>query len=133
MTVFSSSTEWWTFQSHADLGTHFAHCTADRGVLTVTVLGMVVDSPVAVQRQGGMVQKDSYRGMCKAGLAGETVDFPQLPFFAGRRLPCRGASADSYVLTVQKNIEFPQLQSIDQVLDVPVAQFVLVPQVFLRV
>ena len=30
------------------LGTHSAHCTADRGVLTVTVLGMVVDSPVAV-------------------------------------------------------------------------------------
>ena len=26
---FSSSTEWWTFQSHADLGTHSAHCTAD--------------------------------------------------------------------------------------------------------
>ena len=51
MTVFSSSTEWWTFQLHADLGTHSAHCTADRGDLTVTVLGMVVDSPVAVQRQ----------------------------------------------------------------------------------
>ena len=36
---------------HADLGTHSAHCTADRGDLTVTVLGMVVDAPVAVQRQ----------------------------------------------------------------------------------
>ena len=23
---FSSSTEWWTFQLHADLGTHSAHC-----------------------------------------------------------------------------------------------------------
>ena len=33
------------------------------------------------------------------------------------------------VLTVQKNIEFPQLQSIDQVLDVPVVQVVMVPQV----
>ena len=32
------------------------------------------------------------------------------------------------VLTVQKNMEFPQLESIDQVLDVPVAQVVLVPQ-----
>ena len=48
---FSSSTEWWTFQLHADLGTHSAHCTADSGDLTVTVLGMVVDAPVAVQRQ----------------------------------------------------------------------------------
>ena len=33
---------------HADLGTHSAHCTADRGDLTVTVLQMVVDAPVAV-------------------------------------------------------------------------------------
>ena len=48
---FSSSTEWWTFLLHADPGTHSAHCTADRGDLTVTVLGMVVDAPVAVQRQ----------------------------------------------------------------------------------
>ena len=36
---------------YADLGTHSAHCTADRGDLTVTVLGMVVEAPVAVQRQ----------------------------------------------------------------------------------
>ena len=48
---FSSSTEWWTFQSHADLGMHSAHCTAARGDLTVTVLGMVVYAPVVVQRQ----------------------------------------------------------------------------------
>ena len=27
-----------------------------------------------------MVQKDSFSGMCKAGISGETVDFPQLPF-----------------------------------------------------
>ena len=40
---------------HADLGTHSAHCTADRGDLTVTVLGMVVDAPVAVQRHSGWV------------------------------------------------------------------------------
>ena len=49
--AFSSSTEWWTFQLHADLGTHSAHCAADRGDLTGTVLGMVVDAPVVVQRQ----------------------------------------------------------------------------------
>ena len=48
---FSSSTKWWTFQSHADLGTHSAHYTADRGDITVTVLGMVVDASVVVQRQ----------------------------------------------------------------------------------
>ena len=36
---------------HADLGTHSAHCAADRGDLTGTVLGMVVDAPVVVQRQ----------------------------------------------------------------------------------
>ena len=29
----------------------FAHCTTDRGDLTVTILGMVVDAPVVVQRQ----------------------------------------------------------------------------------
>ena len=33
---------------HADLGTHSAHCTADLGDLTVTVLGLVVDAPVWV-------------------------------------------------------------------------------------
>ena len=44
-------TEWWTLQLHADLDTHSAHCTADRGDLQVTVLGMVVDAPVVVQRQ----------------------------------------------------------------------------------
>ena len=27
-----------------------------------------------------------------------TVDFPQLPFIAGRRFPCRGAEADSHGL-----------------------------------
>ena len=48
---FSSSTEWWTFQLHADLGTHSAHCAADRGDLTGTVLGMVLDAPVVVQQQ----------------------------------------------------------------------------------
>ena len=47
---FSSSTEW-TFQLHADLGTHSAHCAADHGDVTGTVLGMVVDAPVVVQRQ----------------------------------------------------------------------------------
>ena len=31
------------------IGTHSAHCAADRGDLTVTVLGMVIDAPVAVQ------------------------------------------------------------------------------------
>ena len=36
---------------HADLGTHSAHCAADRGDLIGTVLGMVVDAPVVVQRQ----------------------------------------------------------------------------------
>ena len=41
----------WTFQLHADLGTHGAHCGADHGDLTGTVLGMVVDAPVVVQRQ----------------------------------------------------------------------------------
>ena len=36
---------------HADLGTHSAHCAADRGDFTGTVLGMVVDAPVVVQGQ----------------------------------------------------------------------------------
>ena len=40
-----------SLQLHADLGTHSAHCAADRGDLTGTVLGMVVDAPVVVQRQ----------------------------------------------------------------------------------
>ena len=35
---FSSSTEGWTLQLHADLGTHSAHCAADRG-LAGTVFG----------------------------------------------------------------------------------------------
>ena len=48
---FSSSTECWTFQLHADLGTHSAHCAADRGDLTGTVLGMVLVAPVVVQQQ----------------------------------------------------------------------------------
>ena len=39
----------------------------------------------------GMVQKDSYSGMCKAGISGETVEFPQLQFLAGRLLPFRAA------------------------------------------
>ena len=37
MVQFSSSTEWWTFQLHADLGTHSAHC-ADRGLSQVQFL-----------------------------------------------------------------------------------------------
>ena len=37
----------------------------------------------------GMVQKDSYSGMCQAGISGETVEIPQLQFLAGRRLPFR--------------------------------------------
>ena len=43
--------KWWTFQLHADLGTHSAHCAADCGDLTGTVLGSVVDAPIVVQRQ----------------------------------------------------------------------------------
>ena len=35
---FNSSTEWWTFQLHADVGTHSAHCGADRGLSQVQFL-----------------------------------------------------------------------------------------------
>ena len=34
-----------------ETGLHSANCAADRGDLTGTVLGLVVDAPVVVQRQ----------------------------------------------------------------------------------
>ena len=39
----------------------------------------------------GVVQKDSYSGMCQAGISGETLEIPQLQFLAGRRVPFRAA------------------------------------------
>ena len=46
------------------------NCAADRGDLTGTVLGMVLDAPVVVQQQVPWL---------------ETVEVPQLPFFWGSR------------------------------------------------
>ena len=69
--IFSSSTEWWTFQSHA---THSAHCAADRGDLTVTVLGVVTDAPVAMQRQVLWLER------------AQTVEFRSCRFSVGRAM-----------------------------------------------
>ena len=54
------------------IGTHSAHCAADRGDLTVTVLGMVIDAPVAVQRQVlwlGRAQTVEFRSCRFSGVA----------------------------------------------------------------
>ena len=40
--------------------------------------------PMMLGIMAGMVQMDSYSVMCKAGIAGATVEFPQLQFMAGR-------------------------------------------------
>ena len=47
------------------------NCAADRGDLTGTVLGMVLDAHVVVQQQVRWL---------------ETVEVPQLPFFWGSRM-----------------------------------------------
>ena len=78
---FSFSTEWWTFQSHADLGTHSAHCAADRGDLTVTVLGMVVDALVVVNDR------------CPGWVAQQTVEFRSCSACGRRPVPGQGCCA----------------------------------------
>ena len=54
----------------------YASCDAPRAVFVSLVL-----RPMVLGTMTGMVQKDSCRGMCKAGIS------PQLQFLAGRRLP----------------------------------------------
>ena len=53
---------------------------------------------------------------------GLVIDMPVVVHVKVVVYPVVAQMQRSYVLTVQKNKEIPQLQSIDQVLDVPVAQ-----------
>ena len=79
--------------SCSETGTHSANCAADRRVSSGAALGPVLDKPVIVQRGAQFV-------------------------FQGRRHLRRGADADSYGPSIQKNIEILQLQYIDKVIDV---------------
>ena len=84
----------WTFLSCF----HSANCANDRRVFQVLLLDRLLTCPL----------------LCNATC---TVLGCQ-----GRRHSCRGADADSLVLTVQKNKEILQLQSIEKVVDVTVGQ-----------
>ena len=48
----------------------------------------------------GMDQKDSCSGMCKAGISGDSVEFPQLQFLAGRRRPFRSEDHRDFAIAV---------------------------------
>ena len=76
----------------AEMGTHSANCAADRRDSSGAALGPVLDMPV-VQRGAQFVSQ-------------------------GRRHLRRGADADSYGPSIQKNIEILQLQYIDKVIDI---------------
>ena len=65
---------------------------------TVAVLGHAGDMPVVVNNR------------CLGFHSAEKLEVPQLPFFSGRRYPCRGAEADSHGLPARKTMETPQLQ-----------------------
>ena len=89
---FSSSTVA-GYSSCSETGTHSANCAADRRDSSGAALGPVLDKPVIVQRGAQFVLQ-------------------------GRRHLRRGADADSYGPSIQKNIEILQLQYIDKVIDV---------------
>ena len=79
--------------SCSETGTHSANCAADRRVSSGAVLGPFLDMPVIVQRGAQFA--------CR-----------------GCRHLRRGADADSYGPSVQKNTEILQLQYIDKVIDI---------------
>ena len=90
----------------AETCTHSANCADDRRDSPGDALGQVIDMPVVVQRH-----MHSPRGV-------KVVD---IPVVAQMQIPT--------VLTVQKNIEILQLQSIEKVVDVTVGHVQQIPRV----
>ena len=85
------------------------------------------DSTGAVLGQGDLPVEVSSGAFHQT--AQKTVGIPQLPFFDKVvQISCRVAEADSHGLAVQQTMVIPQSQFLNEAIDVPVVQVVLLPR-----